>query len=115
MHISVNGTDHEIDVDSDTPLLWVLRAVLNLTGTRLGCRAALFVAGTVLVDGVAKRYCITQLGDIGDGAVTTIETLAQSKTGKVLQKAWLDVDVVHCGYCQSGQLMQASALLEANP
>src|SRR5687767_833242 len=114
MRISVNGTVQEIDVDADTPLLWALRDVLGMTGTKFGCGAALCGACTVLIDGVAKRSCITMVGDIGDGAVTTIEKLADSKTGRALQKAWLDVDVVQCGYCQSGQLMQATALLDAN-
>jgi isoquinoline 1-oxidoreductase alpha subunit len=114
MRISVNGTVREIDVEPDTPLLWVLRDVLGLTGTKFGCGAALCGACTVLVDGAAKRSCITQVGDIGDQAVTTIETLADSRTGRALQQAWLDVDVVQCGYCQSGQLMQATALLDAN-
>ena len=114
MRISVNGAVQEIDVDADTPLLWVLRDVLGLTGTKFGCGAALCGACTVLVDGVAKRSCVTLAGDIGDQNITTIETLAESKTGRALQKAWLEVDVVQCGYCQSGQLMQASALLEAN-
>ena len=107
-------TVREIDVDADTPLLWVLRDVLGLTGTKFGCGAALCGACTVLVDGVAKRSCVTLVGDIGEQAVTTIEKLAESETGRALQKAWLDVDVVQCGYCQSGQLMQATALLAAN-
>jgi isoquinoline 1-oxidoreductase alpha subunit len=114
MRISVNGAVQEVDVDADTPLLWVLRDVLSLTGTKFGCGAALCGACTVLVDGVAKRSCVTLVGDIGDSAVTTIEELAESKTGRALQKAWLEVDVVQCGYCQSGQLMQATALLEMN-
>ena len=114
MRISVNGTDHEIDVEADTPLLWVLRDVLGLTGTKFGCGAALCGACTVMVDGMAKRSCVTPVGDVGEQSVTTIETLSSNATGRALQKAWLDVDVVQCGYCQSGQLMQASALLEAN-
>jgi isoquinoline 1-oxidoreductase alpha subunit len=114
MRISVNGTVREVDVEPDTPLLWVLRDVLNLTGTKFGCGAALCGACTVLVDGVAKRSCITAVGDIGNQSVTTIEKLGDSRTGRALQKAWLDVDVVQCGYCQSGQLMQAAALLAAN-
>jgi isoquinoline 1-oxidoreductase alpha subunit len=114
MRISVNGTVRDVDVEPDTPLLWALRDVLNLTGTKFGCGAALCGACTVLVDGVAKRSCITAVGDIGDQSVTTIEKLADSRTGRALQKAWLDIDVVQCGYCQSGQLMQAAALLEAN-
>jgi isoquinoline 1-oxidoreductase subunit alpha len=114
MRVDVNGTVQEIDVDADTPLLWVLRDVLGLTGTKFGCGAALCGACTVLVDGVAKRSCVTLVGDVGDHTVTTIENLAESKTGRALQKAWLEVDVVQCGYCQSGQLMQAASLLEAN-
>ena len=114
MRIAVNGTVQEIEVDAETPLLWVLRDVLGLTGTKFGCGAALCGACTVMVDGAAKRSCVTLAGDVGDRTVTTIENLAESKIGRALQKAWLDVDVVQCGYCQSGQLMQASALLEAN-
>jgi isoquinoline 1-oxidoreductase alpha subunit len=115
MRISVNGTSHEIEADDDTPLLWVLRDIIGLTGTKFGCGAALCGACTVMVDGIAKRSCVTPVGEIGDQSVTTIETLSTSRTGRALQKAWLDVDVVQCGYCQSGQLMQATALLEANP
>lgn len=114
MRIQVNGTARDVEVDPDTPLLWVLRDVLNMTGTKFGCGAALCGACTVMVDGVAVRSCITEVGSIGDGAITTIEKLEDTKTGQALQKAWLDVDVVQCGYCQSGQLMQAAALLEVN-
>jgi isoquinoline 1-oxidoreductase alpha subunit len=114
MRISVNGTARDVDVEPDTPLLWVLRDVLNLTGTKFGCGAALCGACTVHVNGVAMRSCITPVSIIGDQPVTTIEQLGDSRTGRALQKAWLDVDVVQCGYCQSGQLMQAAALLEAN-
>ncbi|WP_298725929.1 (2Fe-2S)-binding protein [uncultured Ferrovibrio sp.] len=114
MRIQVNGTARDVEVDPDTPLLWVLRDVLNMTGTKFGCGAALCGACTVMVDGVAVRSCITEVGSIGSGAVTTIEKLGDTKTGQALQKAWLDVDVVQCGYCQSGQLMQAAALLEVN-
>jgi len=114
MRIQVNGTARDVEVDPDTPLLWVLRDVLNMTGTKFGCGAALCGACTVMVDGVAVRSCITEVGSIGDGAITTIEKLGDTKAGQALQKAWLDVDVVQCGYCQSGQLMQAAALLEVN-
>src|ERR1700742_2246603 len=95
--ITVNGSPHEVDVDGDTPLLWVLRDVLGMTGTKFGCGAALCGACTVHVDGVAKRSCVLPVGDIGEQAVSTIEQLAESKTGQALQKAWLDVDVVQCG------------------
>jgi isoquinoline 1-oxidoreductase alpha subunit len=115
MRISVNGTVRDVDVDDDTPLLWVLRDILDLTGTKFGCGAALCGACTVLVDGVAKRSCITTVADVGNQSVTTIEKLGDSRTGRALQKAWLEVDVVQCGYCQSGQLMQATALLDAVP
>ena len=114
MRISVNGSNHDIDVDDDTPLLWVLRDVLGQTGTKFGCGAALCGACTVTVDGVPKRSCVTPVGEVGAQPVATIEMLSMSRAGRALQKAWLDVDVVQCGYCQSGQLMQAHALLEAN-
>lgn len=114
MRIDVNGSARDVDVDADTPLLWVLRDVLNMTGTKFGCGAALCGACTVMIDGVAMRSCITAVGDVGNRKVTTIEKLGDSKVGVALQKAWLDIDVVQCGYCQSGQLMQAAALLEVN-
>ena len=115
MRITVNGTVRDVDADADTPLLWVLRDILNLTGTKFGCGAALCGACTVHIGGVATRSCITPVSVVGDRPVATIEHLAESKTGRAVQKAWLDVDVVQCGYCQSGQLMQAAALLEVNP
>lgn len=115
MRVLVNGTMREADVEPDTPLLWVLRDLFGLTGTKFGCGAALCGACTVHIGGVAKRSCVMPVGDVGDQPVTTIETLAASPAGKALQKAWLEVDVVQCGYCQSGQLMQAAALLDANP
>lgn len=115
MRILVNGTVREADVDPDTPLLWVLRDLFNLTGTKFGCGAALCGACTVHVGGVAMRSCVMPVSAVGEQAVTTIETLGAGAIGKALQKAWLEVDVVQCGYCQSGQLMQAAALLEANP
>jgi isoquinoline 1-oxidoreductase alpha subunit len=113
--ISVNGVRHTIDVDDDTPLLWVLRDVLGLTGTKFGCGLALCGACTVHVDGVPRRSCITPIGTVGKSSIRTIETLEQSPAGKALQQAWLDREVVQCGYCQSGQLMSAAALLTANP
>lgn len=115
MRVLVNGTVREADVEPDTPLLWVLRDLFGLTGTKFGCGAAMCGACTIHVGGVAKRSCVLPVGDVGDQPVTTIETLAASPVGKALQKAWLEVDVVQCGYCQSGQLMQAAALLDANP
>ena len=113
--ISINGTGHSIDVDGDTPLLWVLRDVLGMTGTKFGCGAALCGACTVHIDGVATRSCITPVDSIEKSAVTTIEAIGATASGTKIQKAWLDHEVVQCGYCQSGQIMSASALLASNP
>ena len=113
--ININGTPHSIDVDGDTPLLWVLRDVLGMTGTKFGCGAALCGACTVHIDGVATRSCITTIDSIDKSAVTTIEVIGATASGAKIQKAWLDHEVVQCGYCQSGQIMSASALLASNP
>jgi isoquinoline 1-oxidoreductase alpha subunit len=113
--IQVNGDAHTVDVDGDTPLLWVLRDVLGMTGTKFGCGMALCGACTVHVDGVATRSCITTIDSIGDSAVTTIEAIGKTPAGKALQQAWLEVEVVQCGYCQSGQIMSAAALLKETP
>jgi isoquinoline 1-oxidoreductase alpha subunit len=113
--ININGTPHGIDVDGDTPLLWVLRDVLGMTGTKFGCGAALCGACTVHIDGVATRSCITSIDSIEKSAVTTIEAIGATASGARIQKAWLDHEVVQCGYCQSGQIMSASALLASNP
>ena len=113
--ININGTPHSIDVDGDTPLLWVLRDVLGMTGTKFGCGAALCGACTVHIDGVATRSCITSIDSIEKSAVTTIEAIGATASGAKIQKAWLDHEVVQCGYCQSGQIMSASALLASNP
>jgi isoquinoline 1-oxidoreductase alpha subunit len=113
--IEVNGTRHTVDVDGDTPLLWVLRDVLGMTGTKFGCGAALCGACTVHVDGAATRSCITTIDSIGDSAITTIEAVGETAQGKALQQAWLDLEVVQCGYCQSGQIMSAAALLKDTP
>ncbi|QEN86325.1 (2Fe-2S)-binding protein [Labrys sp. KNU-23] len=113
--IKINGTAHTIDADGDTPLLWVLRDILGMTGTKFGCGAALCGACTVHVDGTATRSCITPLESVGESAVTTIEAIGETPQGKALQRAWLDLEVVQCGYCQSGQLMSAAALLTATP
>jgi isoquinoline 1-oxidoreductase subunit alpha len=113
--ININGTPHSIDVDGDTPLLWVLRDVLGMTGTKFGCGAALCGACTVHIDGVATRSCITSIDSIDKSAVTTIEAIGATASGAKIQKAWLDHEVVQCGYCQSGQIMSASALLASNP
>jgi isoquinoline 1-oxidoreductase alpha subunit len=112
--IKVNGNSHDVDVDGDTPLLWILRDVLEMTGTKFGCGMALCGACTVHIDGVATRSCITSVDSIGDSAITTIEAIGATDAGARIQKAWLDREVVQCGYCQSGQIMSASALLAGN-
>jgi isoquinoline 1-oxidoreductase subunit alpha len=104
-----------VDVDGDTPLLWVLRDVLGMTGTKFGCGVALCGACTVHLDGAATRSCVTPIGSIGNKSITTIEAVGKTAQGKALQQAWLDVEVVQCGYCQSGQIMSAAALLTAMP
>ena len=113
--IKVNGTAHSVDVDNDTPLLWVLRDVLGMTGTKFGCGVALCGACTVHLDGAPRRSCVTPIGSIGNKAITTIEAVGKTAQGRALQKAWLDLEVVQCGYCQSGQIMSAAALLTAMP
>ena len=113
--IKVNGKTHSVDVDGDTPLLWVLRDVLGMTGTKFGCGVALCGACTVHVDGVATRSCITSVDSIGGSAITTIEAIGATPAGAKIQKAWLDREVPQCGYCQSGQIMSAAALLASNP
>ena len=113
--ITVNGNLQNVDVDGDTPLLWVLRDVLGMTGTKFGCGAALCGACTVHIDGVATRSCITSIDSVGKSKITTIEAIGATAAGAKIQKAWLDRVVVQCGYCQSGQIMSASALLASNP
>src|SRR5499433_328929 len=109
--IEVNGTKRTADVDGDTPLLWVLRDVFGMTGTKFGCGMALCGACTVHVDGAPTRSCITTIDSIGDSKVTTIEAIGATPAGAKIQQAWLDREVPQCGYCQSGQIMSASALL----
>lgn len=113
--LQINGASHSVDVDDDTPLLWVLRDVVGLTGTKFGCGVALCGACTVHIDGVPRRSCITPVSSVGSASIRTIETLEATAVGRSLQKAWLDLEVVQCGYCQSGQLMSAAALLAGNP
>lgn len=113
--INVNGEARVVDADGDTPLLWVLRDILGMTGTKFGCGQALCGACTVHIDGVATRSCVTSIETIGDSEVTTIEALHTVEHGKRLQEAWVDLDVPQCGYCQSGQLMSAAALLSETP
>jgi isoquinoline 1-oxidoreductase subunit alpha len=113
--LKINGMQETVDVDGDTPLLWVLRDVLKMTGTKFGCGMALCGACTVHIDGVATRACITTVDSIGNSAVTTIEAIGDTPVGRKVQQAWLDLDVVQCGYCQSGQIMSAAALLASTP
>src|SRR4029079_12297336 len=113
--INVNGSTHSVDVDGDTPLLWVLRDVLGMTGTKFGCGMALCGACTVHLDGSPIRSCITSIDSIGGSSITTIEGIHATATGARIQKAWIDREVPKCGYCQSGQIMSASALLASNP
>jgi isoquinoline 1-oxidoreductase alpha subunit len=113
--IEVNGKRHEVDVDGDTPLLWVLRDVIGLTGTKFGCGMALCGACTVHIEGVATRSCITPIDSVGTPRITTIEAIGATEAGTRIQKAWLDREVVQCGYCQAGQIMSATALLASNP
>lgn len=113
MNLIINGVSHDVDVNEDTPLLWVLRDVLNLTGTHFGCGMALCGACTVHIDGQPIRSCVTRVSQVGDREVTTIEGLAQGETLHPVQEAWLEAQVPQCGYCQSGQIMSAVALLRA--
>ena len=112
--IKVNGIEHEVDVDGDIPLLWVLRDVLGLTGTKFGCGMALCGACTVHMNGAPIRSCITPIQSVGNSAVTTIEAIGDTPAGQKIQKAWLDLEVIQCGYCQPGQIMSAAALLASN-
>ena len=112
--IKVNGSQHNVDVDGDTPLLWVLRDSLGLTGTKYGCGQALCGACTVHVDGQPMRSCSLPISAAVGKKITTIEAVDQAKVGQVVQEAWRKLDVVQCGYCQSGQIMSAVALLTHN-
>jgi isoquinoline 1-oxidoreductase subunit alpha len=113
--IKVNGAEHDVDVGGDTPLLWVLRDVLGMTGTKFGCGMALCGACTVHLDGRPIRSCITPVARVGDAEITTIEAIGETPAGAKVQKAWLNLEVIQCGYCQPGQIMSASALLAGNP
>ena len=111
----VNGESRQVDVPEDMPLLWVLRDVLGLTGTKFGCGIAQCGACTVHLDGKPARSCLLPVGAIGQRAITTIEAIGNTRNGAKVQKAWLDLEVIQCGYCQSGQIMSATALLDAIP
>jgi isoquinoline 1-oxidoreductase alpha subunit len=113
--LQINGQMHDVDVAPDTPLLWVLRDVLGMTGTKFGCGIAQCGACTVHLDGQAVRSCMLPVGAIKKRGITTIEAVGNTPAGAKIQKAWLDLEVVQCGYCQSGQIMSAAALLNATP
>jgi isoquinoline 1-oxidoreductase alpha subunit len=113
--LQVNGQAHDVDVPPDMPVLWVLRDVIGLTGTKFGCGIAACGACTVHLDGQPIRSCVTPVGTVAGKQITTIEAIGQTPAGRKVQQAWLDLEVVQCGYCQSGQIMSASALLAKNP
>lgn len=114
-NLRVNGKSHTVQAGDDTPLLWVLRDIIGLTGTKFGCGAGLCGACTVQVGDQAVRACMTPVSSVAGKPITTIEGLSQTKVGRQVQAAWLDLDVVQCGYCQPGQMMSAAALLRAKP
>ena len=113
--LNVNGTPRDVDVPDDMPLLWVIRDVLQMTGTKFGCGIGACGACTVHLNGQAIRSCVTPVMAANGGTITTIEAVGDTPSGKKVQEAWLDLDVVQCGYCQSGQIMSAAALIAANP
>jgi isoquinoline 1-oxidoreductase alpha subunit len=113
--LEINGQSSTVEESADTPLLWVLRDVLGMTGTKFGCGIAQCGACTVHLDGQSVRSCMLAIGTIGDGKITTIEGVGATELGAKVQKAWLDLEVIQCGYCQSGQIMSAAALLAATP
>ena len=113
--LTINGQEHELDVPDDMPLLWVLRDVVQLTGTKFGCGVALCGACTVHVDGRPIRSCVAPVSSVVGKEITTVEAIGDTPSGEKIQRAWLDIEVVQCGYCQSGQIMSAAALLESNP
>ena len=113
--LNINGQSHRLDVTDDMPLLWAVRDVVGLTGSKFGCGAALCGACTMHVDGAAVRACVTPVSSVAGKRITTIEAIDQSEVGRRVQAAWQSLDVVQCGYCQSGQVMAATALLASNP
>ena len=113
--LTINGQTHSADVPADMPLLWVLRDVIGLTGTKFGCGIAQCGACTVHLDGNPVRSCVLPAGAVGNRPITTIEAVGRTPEGARIQKAWLDLEVVQCGYCQSGQIMSATALLARDP
>ncbi|MDG1457885.1 MAG: (2Fe-2S)-binding protein [Pseudoprimorskyibacter sp.] len=114
LSLKLNGKIHEIEAEPGTPLLWVIRDELKLTGTKFGCGVASCGACTVHVDGEPTRSCQTYIEDVQDAEITTIEMIEEDKIGSAVQQAWIELDVVQCGYCQSGQIMSAVGLLREN-
>ncbi|MEM7598075.1 MAG: (2Fe-2S)-binding protein [Pseudomonadota bacterium] len=114
-NLNLNGKTHEVDAEPGTPLLWVIRDELKLTGTKFGCGVASCGACTVHLDGAPVRSCQTYIDDVEGAEITTIEAIEEDKVGAALQQAWVELDVVQCGYCQSGQIMSAVGLLKENP
>jgi isoquinoline 1-oxidoreductase alpha subunit len=115
VNLTVNGSKVSVSAPDDMPLLWVLRDILGMTGTKFGCGIAQCGACTVHVDGEPRRSCVTPIKNVADASVTTIEAIGETPEGKAVQAAWLEKEVVQCGYCQSGQIMTAAALLAYNP
>jgi isoquinoline 1-oxidoreductase alpha subunit len=115
VRLSINGTPHQLDVPPDMPLLWTLRDVIGLTGTKFGCGMALCGACTVQVDGLPIRSCVTPVSSVAGKEITTIEGIGATPVGQRVQEAWRALNVPQCGYCQSGQIMQAAGLLATNP
>jgi isoquinoline 1-oxidoreductase subunit alpha len=115
MDLTINGVSHTVEVPDEMPLLWVLRDVLGMTGTKFGCGIAQCGACTVHLDGAAVRSCQLPVGSVAGRRITTIEGVGDTPAGAKVQKAWLELEVIQCGYCQPGQIMSASALLATNP
>ncbi|KVD41932.1 (2Fe-2S)-binding protein [Burkholderia ubonensis] len=115
INLNINGAVHAIDAPADMPLLWVLRDLVGLTGTKFGCGIAQCGACTVHLDGVAARACVLPVAAVGERRITTIEAVGATPAGRKVQQAWRELDVVQCGYCQSGQVMAAAALIASNP
>ncbi|PCE33061.1 (2Fe-2S)-binding protein [Burkholderia ubonensis] len=115
INLNINGAVHAVDAPADMPLLWVLRDLVGLTGTKFGCGIAQCGACTVHLDGVAARACVLPVAAVGERRITTIEAVGATPAGRKVQQAWRELDVVQCGYCQSGQVMAAAALIASNP